>query len=107
MDLSAQLSTSTHARCERVAGGAANPFLPIRSISGSSANRSCRSLRPSRFRACAARLEGGVQFSTLGNPSLFQLKNEPEGSLRVWLRKAPFLILYRSEEHTSELQSLR
>jgi polysaccharide biosynthesis/export protein len=26
--------------------------------------------------------------------SLFQLKNEPEGSLRVWLRKAPFLILY-------------
>jgi hypothetical protein len=26
--------------------------------------------------------------------SLFQLKNEPGGSLRIWLRKAPFLILY-------------
>ena len=26
--------------------------------------------------------------------SLFQLKNEPEGSLREWRRKAPFLILY-------------
>src|SRR5208283_1625862 len=26
--------------------------------------------------------------------SLFQFKNEPGGSLRVWRRKAPFLILY-------------
>ena len=26
--------------------------------------------------------------------SLFQWKNEPERSLRGWLRKAPFLILY-------------
>src|SRR5664280_886748 len=28
MDLSAQLSTSTHARCEQVAGGPADPFPP-------------------------------------------------------------------------------
>src|SRR5664280_2360556 len=38
MDLSVEVSAGTHARCEWIAGGwLADPFLPIRSISGSSA----------------------------------------------------------------------